>query len=88
MLSAFLTQGVGSSGKGLGLGSFPIKSKVQILLTANNSLDQPTSEAGVLPDACEGNALHGSEVYSTSVGTRSGPALEEFLVIKKNIYMF
>jgi hypothetical protein len=35
---------------------------------------------------CEGNALHGSEVYSTSVGTRSGPALEEFLVIKKKMF--
>jgi len=30
--------------------------------------------------------LHGSEVYLTGVGTRSDPALEGFLVIKKIFY--
>jgi hypothetical protein len=43
----------------------------------------PAGKAGVLPDLCGGGALHGSEVYLTRVGSRSGPALEGFLVIKK-----
>jgi hypothetical protein len=30
-------QGVGSSGKGIGLGGIPIKSKIQIVFCANNS---------------------------------------------------
>lgn len=47
------------------------------------SWDQPASKAGVLSDLCGGGALHGSEVCLTRVGTRSGPALEGFLVIKK-----
>jgi hypothetical protein len=48
---------------------------------------QPPGEAGVLPDPCGGGALHGSEVYLTMVGTRSGPALEGFLVIKKKFHI-
>lgn len=44
---------------------------------------QPTGESGVLPDLCGRGALHGSKIYLTGVDTRSGPALEEFLVIIK-----
>jgi hypothetical protein len=44
---------------------------------------EPAGEAGVLPDPCGGGALHGSKVYLTAVGTRSDPALERFLAIKK-----
>jgi len=42
---------------------------------------QPAHEAGILPDPCEGDALHGSEVYPTWVGTRNSPALKGLLVI-------
>jgi hypothetical protein len=73
-----------SSGKGLGLCSIPIKSKVQIPLDANNSLDQLVGETEVvLPDLCEGGTLHWSEVYPTGIGTRSDSTLEEFLIIKR-----
>jgi len=44
---------------------------------------QPADKAEVLPDSCEGGALHGSEVYLIGVDIRSGPALEGFLLIKK-----
>jgi hypothetical protein len=44
---------------------------------------QHAGEAGVLPDPCGGGALNGSKVYLRGVGTRSGPALEGFLIIKK-----
>lgn len=44
---------------------------------------QPSGETGVLPDPCGGGTLHGSNVYLIGVGTRSGPTLEEFLVINK-----
>jgi hypothetical protein len=44
---------------------------------------QPAGKARVLPDLCRRGALHGSEVYLTGVGTRSGLTLEGFLVIKK-----
>jgi hypothetical protein len=47
------------------------------------SWGQSAGEAGVLSDLCGGGALHGSEVYLTGVSSRSGPALEGFLVIKK-----
>jgi hypothetical protein len=66
------------------LGAFPSRSKVQILLGANNFLGQPASKVGVLPDLCGGGALHTSEVYPTWVGIQSGPALEGFLVKIKN----
>jgi phage tail tape-measure protein len=39
--------------------------------------------AGVLPDPCRGGTLHGFAVNLIRVGTRSGHALETFLVIKK-----
>jgi len=44
---------------------------------------QPADEARVLPNSCEGDTLHGSEVYPTGMDPRSGPSLEGFLVIKK-----
>jgi len=44
---------------------------------------QPDGEVGVLPDPSGGSALHRFEVYLTGMGTRSDPALEGFLVIKK-----
>jgi hypothetical protein len=46
---------------------------------------QSAGEAVVLPDPCGGDALYGSKVYSTGVGTRCGSALEGFLFI--NIYI-
>jgi hypothetical protein len=39
----------------------------------------------VLPDPCAEGALYGSEVYLTSMGTRSGSILKGFLIIKKII---
>jgi len=51
---------------------------VQIILWG-----QLVGEAGVLPDPCRWGTLHGSEVYLTVVGTRSGLTLEGFLIIKK-----
>jgi hypothetical protein len=59
-----------------------MRSKVRILLGANNSFGQPTGEARVLPNPCGGGVLHGSEVYLIGVSTRNGHALERFLVIK------
>jgi hypothetical protein len=44
---------------------------------------QSTGKTRVFLDPCGEGALHGSEVYLTRVGTRSGSALEGFLVIKK-----
>lgn len=44
---------------------------------------QSVGEAGVLSNPCEGGALYGSEVCPIGAGTRSGIALEGFLVIKK-----
>jgi hypothetical protein len=44
---------------------------------------QRTGKARVLLDPCGGGALHGLKVNLTGVGTRSSPALEGFLVIKK-----
>jgi hypothetical protein len=44
---------------------------------------QLVGEARVLPNPCGGGALYEFEVYLTGVGTRSGPALKGFLVIKK-----
>jgi hypothetical protein len=59
-----------------------MRSNVRIPLSVNNSLGQPTSEAGVLPDPYGGGALHESEVYLTG-WVHKGVALEGFLVIKK-----
>ena len=65
-----------------------MRSKVRIPLSANNSLGQPTSKARVSHDPCGGGALQGFKVYLTWVGTRSGPILEGFLVIKKEEVKF
>jgi len=72
--------------RALDLVAFPSALRFESPLGANNSLGQPAGEVRVLPDPCGGSALHGSEVYLTGVGTRSDPALEGFLVIKKIFY--
>jgi hypothetical protein len=44
----------------------------------------PTGKViGALPNPCGGDALHGSKVYLKGVGTRSGPTMEGFFVIKR-----
>jgi hypothetical protein len=65
----FYPRGVGSSGNGLGLSGI--------------SWGLSASKARVLSDSCGEGNLYRFEVYMAGLGTQSGPALEEFLVIKK-----
>ena len=64
-----------------------IRYKVRIPLGASNFLGPALRQSQSIPDLCGGGALHRSEVYLTMVGTRSGPTLEGFLIIKNKIRM-
>jgi hypothetical protein len=77
-------RGLGSSGKGLGLGCIPFGLKFESLWVQTIPWGQPLGKARVLPDLCGAGALHGFGVYLTWVGKRSDSTLEGFLVIKKN----
>jgi hypothetical protein len=77
-------RGLGSSGKGLGLGCIPFGLKFESLWVQTIPWGQPLGKARVLPDLCGAGALHGFGVYLTWVGKRGDSTLEGFLVIKKN----
>lgn len=45
-------------------------------------MDLVVSQSGAKFDPCGGDALHGSEVFLTGVGTWSSPALKEKVELK------
>jgi hypothetical protein len=56
---------------------------VMINYKPNDDFKSHISIGGKNPYRCGDGALHRSEVYSTMVGTRSGPTLDGFIVIEK-----
>jgi len=71
--------------RALVLVAFPSGLRFEFLWVQIIPWGQSVGEIRVLFDPCGGGSLHGSEVHPTGMGTRIGPVLDGFFVIKKKL---